>query len=1069
MATNFEKLRRLLEELFQLDQADLDFGIYRIMNQKRDEIVDFLDKKLLPQVQEAFSQYKSADKAEIQKELDTAIEQAKGLGVDPESTTKVKELREKYDGSAVDVAALENEVFSHLCNFFRRYYHEGDFISQRRYKEGVYAIPYEGEEIKLHWANHDQYYIKSSEYFRDYIFTLVSGKKVRVHLVAASSEQDNKQEQVGKERRFVICQGAPIYEENGELYIRFEYKSDNGKKRQDALNQEAIEQVLQTGGIDSWVRELGRPAPTKANPKRTVLEKHLTQYTARNSFDYFIHKDLGGFLRRELDFYIKNEVMHIDDIEYDTVPRVEQYLSKLKVIRKIAKKLIMFLEQLENFQKRIWLKKKFVIETNYCVTLDRIPVDLYPDIVANDAQAHEWRRLFGLSEPLTVELLQGNQRLLIDTKFFSKTFVERLQASFGDLSKNCDGLLLHCDNFQGLNLIGTQLRSSVKCIYIDPPYNTGSSAILYKNSYRHSSWATMMRDRLSLLKQVLREDGALFVSIDKTERTRLQFVLDEVFGQDNQIEELIWTQNTANSQLPNYSTNHEYVEVYTRNRAAVERDLKMFREPKPGYSDVMELVAKMNPTYPHPDEIQNAIKQLYKTHIAELRSNVEASGKVWNDAEKKKDPWKGIFNYNRAEYRDCDGHVVPPEKAKDRDAVIWVWREISPSAPASKQSSTTKDPDHLNYRYYKPLHPTSGKPCQHPKGGWKFPQHPDPGKPARRSFESLAADDRIAWGDDETKVPQTKGFLHQVETNIGTSVFYEYNDGEAEVSSMFGESGVFLSPKSSRFVKRFVSQTTSKDDVVLDCFGGSGSSGHAVVSLNREDQGQRKYVLMEMGHHFDAVTKPRMLKAVYSSSWKDGHPDSESRMGHVIKYLRLESYEDALNNLELKRSDQQGTLLKDDQELNEQYTLSYMLDVESRGSQSLLNVDGFRNPDEYKLKVEKDGETQLVNVDLMETFNWLLGLTVKHIDVIRGVRVVEGTNPEGDRVLILWRNLDETDNDALDKWFAKQDYNTKEQVYDIFYVNGDSNIENLRRPDQTWKVRLIEEEFQRLMFDVEDV
>lgn len=146
-----------------------------------------------------------------------------------------------------------------------------------------------------------------------------------------------------------------------------------------------------------------------------------------------------------------------------------------------------------------------------------------------------------------------------------------------------------------------------------------------------------------------------------------------------------------------------------------------------------------------------------------------------------------------------------------------------------------------------------------------------------------------------------------------------------------------------------------------------------------------------------------------------------------------------------------------------------MLDVESRGSQSLLNVESFRKPDQYKLKVERNGETQLVNVDLIETFNWLLGLTVRHIDMIRDVRVIEGANPEGDRVLILWRNLDETDNDALNEWFRKQDYNTKDQEYDLIYVNGDSNLENLRRADQTWKVRLIEEEFQRLMFDVQDV
>jgi adenine-specific DNA-methyltransferase len=311
--TNFQKFQRLLEELFQLDQADLDFGIYRIMNQKRDEVVRFLEKDLLPQVKEAFSQYKSADKAELQRELDKAIEQARGLGVDPETTTKVQELRQKIVDSGVDVTALENEVFSHLYNFFRRYYHEGDFISLRRYKEGVYAIPYEGEEVKLHWANHDQYYIKSSEYFRDYIFTMPSGKRVRVHLVAASSEQDNKKEAPGKERRFILCEDNPIYEENGELFIRFEYRPDDGKSKQDALNKEAIKRILGAEEFEEWIRELSKLAPTKANPNRTVLEKHLTQYTARNTFDYFIHKDLGGFLRRELDFYIKNEVMHLDD------------------------------------------------------------------------------------------------------------------------------------------------------------------------------------------------------------------------------------------------------------------------------------------------------------------------------------------------------------------------------------------------------------------------------------------------------------------------------------------------------------------------------------------------------------------------------------------------------------------------------------------------------------------------------------------------------------------------------------------------------------------------------------
>ena len=156
------------------------------------------------------------------------------------------------------------------------------------------------------------------------------------------------------------------------------------------------------------------------------------------------------------------------------------------------------------------------------------------------------------------------------------------------------------------------LANSVRCIYIDPPYNTASSAIPYKNDYKHSSFATLMRDRVAACRPLLRMDGAIFVSIDKTERTVLEHALDDVFGADNHIEELIWTQATANSQLPNYSTNHEYVEVYARDRASVEADVDMFREPKPGFSEVMELVARLNPTFPPIAEIEAALKKVYE-------------------------------------------------------------------------------------------------------------------------------------------------------------------------------------------------------------------------------------------------------------------------------------------------------------------------------------------------------------------------------------------------------------------------------------------------------------------------
>ena len=182
------------------------------------------------------------------------------------------------------------------------------------------------------------------------------------------------------------------------MIIRFEYRPDPEKRKQADLNTLAAQAVFNVTGFANWKAPLAAKVPTEKNPDRTLLEKHVADYTARNTFDYFIHKDIGGFLRRELDFFIKNEIMHLDDIEDEQAPRVEQYLAKVKAIRAIARKIIAFLEQLENFQKKLWLKKKFVVETNYCVTLDRVPESLYPEIVASDAQRSEWVSLFAIDE-----------------------------------------------------------------------------------------------------------------------------------------------------------------------------------------------------------------------------------------------------------------------------------------------------------------------------------------------------------------------------------------------------------------------------------------------------------------------------------------------------------------------------------------------------------------------------------------------------------------------------------------------------------------------------------------------
>ena len=246
-------------------------------------------------------------------------------------------------------------------------------------------------------------------------------------------------------------------------------------------------------------------------------------------------------------------------------------------------------------------------------------------------------------------------------------------------------------------------------------------------------------------------------------------------------------------------------------------------------------------------------------------------------------------------------------------------------------------------------------------------------------------------------------------------------------------------------------------------------------------------------------------------NWKNGKPkrlaspEEAARSPRIVKVVRLESYQDALNNLETRRTDKQQLLLDSPEAqradgLKEEYILRYMLDVETRGSRSLLNVQAITDPTAYKLKVKRPGsdESREVNVDLAETFNWLIGLTVRHIAAPRAFsagferdgekrlrlngrlkqeehgrywfRTVAGTTPDGRRTLVIWRKLTgepEQDNLVLDEWFTKQGYSARDSEFDLIYVNGGNNLENLKTPDDLWKVRLIEEDFHRLMFDTE--
>jgi adenine-specific DNA-methyltransferase len=1078
----FTKLVTLLRALFQLDQPDLDFGIYRIMHAKAGEVTQFLERDLLPQVKDTFAQYQSADGTELRKELADLEATLRRVKVDPDTNEEVLKLREQLKG-AIDLGALENETYDHLYSFFRRYYSEGDFLAKRVYKPGVYAIPYEGEEVTLYWANKDQYYIKTSEYLRDYAFRLrpeasEGEDPMRVHFKlvdAAEGEHGNVKAAEGKDRVFVLSAEDFVGIRNGELEVRFEYRpampddwpadQREAKKRppsQKDLTALAISRILASGAnFPAWLAELSK-SHVKADGEQadyTRLEAHLRRYTARNTFDYFIHKDLGGFLRRELDFYIKNEVMHLDDVESETAPKVEQYLSKIKVIRRIAGKIIDFLAQLENFQKKLWLKKKFVVGSGWLVALSQVPDELVPEVCANTAQLEEWKQLHSLhelpadvtrpaySEPLTPEYVRAHPSLMLDTRHFDDGFVAGLVEAVGALDDAADGVLLHSENFQALSLMQTRYREKVQCIYIDPPYNTGGDGFAYKDAYQHSSWLAMLDSRLVLAHGTLAVNGTFVSNIDEHEYERLGLVLDQQFNPENRIGSLVWKGATDNNPT-RIAIEHEYLLCFAKDKSRADEHWSTRTSQQK--EQMLEAYSRIRNSAASVEEVAVLFAEFASEHREELGD---------------------LYRYRRID------NVGPYAARRNMD-----------------------NPGKRGYDY-NVVHPVTKKPCIRPYWGWRFP-------PA--TMERLLAEDRIIFGDTEEKLPELKVYLTDVKFPLRSMFSLDARKGSNDLDRLFGARNIFKNPKPVELITYVIPFMTTRDALLADFFAGSGTTGHAIINLNREDSGSRRFLLIESGEHFDLVLVPRLKKVVFTPEWKDGKPvrmatTDEAGCGpRLIKTLRLESYEDALNNLAMSRSIQQQAAIDFNAAqgaggFREEYLLRYQMDVESRGSASLLDVKTFSDPTAYKLQVKTPGsdESREVKVDLLETFNWLVGLTVQHIAAPRSFaadferdsegrlrlkgrlkqdasgpwwfRTVTGITPEGRKTLVIWRKLTgdvERDSLVLETWFRdKQAFSVKDSEFDLIYVNGDSTLENLRLPDESWKVRLIEEDFHRLMFE----
>lgn len=423
---------------------------------------------------------------------------------------------------------------------------------------------------------------------------------------------------------------------------------------------------------------------------------------------------------------------------------------------------------------------------------------------------------------------------------------------------NTKNLYIEGDNLDVLKLIEKAYLGKIKMIYIDPPYNTGKDFVynddfaqssdeylnnsgqydeqgnrLVTNSESngrfHTDWLNMMYPRLKVARDLLTDDGVIFISIDENELDNLLKVCNKIFGESNYVENFIWIKNSTKNLSKTTSTNHEYILCYARNKIELENS-NFFRVEKPGLKEVQKILDKANNENWSEKETEDELKKFYNNNP----------------------DLKGISGYDRVEKRYDEKMEQMRLKAYTLD---------NASAPKSTGSAPK----------YDVIHPVTGVACKCPSSGWRFTRH---------KMDELLKQNLIYFYENETKVPRFKRFLDTVTTEIIKSTFEDFTDGKKELQRIFDGNAPFDNAKPTTVLSKFIS-LLGDDDIFLDFFSGSASSADALLQLNVKDSVKRKFILVQIPEK--CPEKSEGYKMGYNNICEIG----ETRISKISEKLKL--------------------------------------------------------------------------------------------------------------------------------------------------------------------------------------
>ncbi|MDI1324427.1 MAG: site-specific DNA-methyltransferase [Algoriphagus sp.] len=381
--------------------------------------------------------------------------------------------------------------------------------------------------------------------------------------------------------------------------------------------------------------------------------------------------------------------------------------------------------------------------------------------------------------------------------------------------------IIHGDNLEALKALLPEYEGQIKCIYIDPPYNTGKDEWKYNDRVdhprikswfdkivgkegedlsRHDKWLCMMYPRLVLLYKLLKDDGVFLVSIDNNELYSLKIVLDEIFGPFNLVGNIIWKNATDNNPTQ-IADEHEYILCYSKKKTELAPEWK-------------------SPNLDVKEKLLNIGKEFVERYSDPEELQIEYT--KWFRENKQ-------FLWPFEDYKFIDGGGV------------------------YTGSRSVHNPGKEGYRY-DVIHPITKNPCKQPLMGYRFPES---------TLNELIDRKRIIFGEDESKIIELKLYAFDYRAKLSSVIELDGRKGANTIKDVFETTKTpFKNPKTTELIEEILSFTTSKDDVVLDSFAGSGTTAHAVLNLNKQDGGNRRFICIEMEDYAEAITAERVKRVM---------------------------------------------------------------------------------------------------------------------------------------------------------------------------------------------------------------